>query len=134
MSNIKDKTISYNRASTRDGKHTGACRSGHRRPVCESQSLGILTKYASTPDIKGLAELAVRRTAKYSLQEEAKKLLPTERVRFCLRHRVDATKGIEVKYNQKRENRRITATCNAAVVYGLVLYARHRLARADGRN
>ena len=66
-------------------------------------SLGILTKYASTPEIKGLAELAVRRTAKYSLQEEAKKLLPTERVRFCLRHRVDATKGIEVKYNQKRE-------------------------------
>ena len=66
-------------------------------------SLGILTKYASTPEIKGLAELAVRRTAKYSLQEEAKKLLPTERVRFCLRHRVDASKGIEVKYNQKRE-------------------------------
>ena len=69
----------------------------------KTDSLGILTKYASTPDIKGLAELAVRRTAKYSLQEEAKKLLPTERVRFCLRHRVDATKGIEVKYNQKRE-------------------------------
>ena len=69
----------------------------------KTASLGILTKYASTPDIKGLAELAVRRTAKYSLQEEAKKLLPTERVRFCLRHRVDATKGIEVKYNQKRE-------------------------------
>ena len=68
----------------------------------KTDSLGILTKYASTPDIKGLAELAVRRTAKYSLQEEAKKLLPTERVRFCLRHRVDATKGIEVKYNQKK--------------------------------
>jgi hypothetical protein len=84
-------------------EHNGACRSGHRRPVCDSQTLGILTKYASTPDFKGLAELAVRRTAKYSLQEEAKKLLPTERVRFCLRHRVDATKGIEVKYNQKRE-------------------------------
>ena len=37
------------------------------------------------------------------MQNEAVKLLPNERVRFCLRHRVDATKGIEVKYNEKRE-------------------------------
>nr|QJS05726.1 rolling circle replication protein, Rep63 protein [Psychrobacter sp.] len=67
------------------------------------RSLGILTKSCATLDFKGLAEIAVRRTVKYSLQNEAVKLLPTERVRFCLRHRVDATKGIEVRYNQKRE-------------------------------
>lgn len=69
----------------------------------KSNALGILTKSCATPDFKGLAQLAVRRATKYSLQEESVKLLPTERVRFCLRHRVDATKGIEVRYNQKRE-------------------------------
>ena len=68
------------------------------------KSLGILTKYASTPEIKGLAEIAVRRAVKYSLQNEAVKLLPNERVRFCLRHRVDASKGIEIKYNEKRKS------------------------------
>ena len=65
--------------------------------------LGILTKYCATPDFKGLAQIATRRAIKYSLQNEAVKLLPKERVRFCLRHRVDATKGIEVRYNEKRE-------------------------------
>ena len=73
------------------------------KTASETGRLGILTKSQSTPDFKGLAEIAVRRTVKYSLQDEATKLLPTERVRFCLRHRVDASKGIEVRYNQKRE-------------------------------
>ena len=75
-------------------------------PLCtpsENCDLGILTKSASTPDFKGLADIAVRRAVKYSLQNESVKLLPNERVRFCLRHRVDATKGIEVRYNQKIE-------------------------------
>ena len=66
-------------------------------------ALGILTKSCATLAQQGLAELAVRRAVKYSLQNEAVKLLPNERVRFCLRHRVDATKGIEVRYNEKRE-------------------------------
>ena len=68
-----------------------------------SDSLGILTKSQSSLDFKGLAQIALRRATNYSLQNEAVKLLPNERVRFCLRHRVDATKGIEVKYNEKRE-------------------------------
>ena len=66
-------------------------------------ALGILTKSCATPDFKGLAQIALRRATNYALQNEAVKLLPNERVRFCLRHRVDATKGIEVKYNEKRE-------------------------------
>lgn len=69
----------------------------------KTDALGILTKLCATPDFKGLAQLAVRRAVKYALQNESVKLLPTERVRFCLRHRVDATKGIEVRYNEKRE-------------------------------
>lgn len=67
------------------------------------ERLGILTKSCATPDIKGLAETAIRRAAKYSLQNEAVKLLPRERVRFCLRHRIDKMKGVEVRYNQNRE-------------------------------
>lgn len=99
----------------------------------KTASLGILTKYASTPDFKGLAELAVRRTAKYSLQEESKNYSPQN---------VSVSAYVIVSMPQKalrlntikKENRRITATCNAAVVYGLVLYARHRLVKAEGKS
>lgn len=66
-------------------------------------SLGTLTKVCSTLAPQGLESMAVRRAIKYSLQNEAVKLLPTERVRFCLRHRIDGAKGVEVKYNEKRE-------------------------------
>lgn len=67
------------------------------------QPLGILTKSASTPDSIDLTDMVIRRTAKYSLQNESVKLLPNERVRFCLRHRIDAAKGVQVRYNEKRE-------------------------------
>jgi len=86
---------------------TGVC--GVRLPdsththTGSGSALGTLTKLCATPDFKGLAQIALRRATNYSLQNEAVKLLPNERVRFCLRHRVDATKGIEVKYNEKRE-------------------------------
>ena len=69
----------------------------------KNQPLGILTKSQSTPESIGLEEMVIRRTAKYSLQNESVKLLPTERVRFCLRHRIDAAKGVQVRYNEKRE-------------------------------
>ena len=65
--------------------------------------LGILTKSWSTPENKGLAEIAIRRAEKYALQNQAVKLLPTERVRFCLRHRIDASKDVEVRYNESRQ-------------------------------
>lgn len=77
--------------------------SSNTQIALENQSLGILTKSASTPDSIGLADMVIRRTAKYSLQNESVKLLPNERVRFCLRHRIDAAKGVQVRYNEKRE-------------------------------
>lgn len=94
---------SYSSATHRgtQGQNPFACERGESSE--NTDALGILTKYASSPDFKGLSENALRRSEKYLLQNEAVKLLPKERVRFCLRHRVDATKGIEVKYNQKRE-------------------------------
>ncbi len=84
-------------------EHNGACRSGHRRPVCDSQPLGTITKYASTPDFKGLRDNALRRSEKYALQNQAVKLLPNERVRFCLRHRVTADESVTVRYNESRK-------------------------------
>lgn len=77
--------------------------SNNTRAQSEIQPLGILTKYASTPENIELAQMAVRRTVKYSLQNESVKLLPNERVRFCLRHRIDSAKGVQVRYNEKRE-------------------------------
>lgn len=69
----------------------------------ENESLGILTKSCATPDSIDLSAMVVRRAAKYSLQNQALKLLPNERVRFCLRHRIDASKGVQVRYNETRE-------------------------------
>lgn len=82
---------------------TPAPRTDVRNEHAKKDALGTLTKSCATPDFKGLAQIALRRATNYALQNEAVKLLPNERVRFCLRHRVDATKGIEVKYNEKRE-------------------------------
>ena len=63
--------------------------------------LGILTKSASTPDFKGLRTNAIRRSQKYALQNEAVRLLPDERVRFCLKHRIDASECVSVRYNER---------------------------------
>lgn len=64
-------------------------------------SLGILTKSQSMPDFKGLRANAIKRAEKYALQNEAVKLLPSERVRFCLKHRIDASECVAVRYNER---------------------------------
>lgn len=66
-------------------------------------SLGILTKSCATPDFKGLRANAIRRAEKYALQNEAVRLLPAERVRFCLKHRIDASECVTVRYNERSE-------------------------------
>ena len=63
--------------------------------------LGILTKSLSIPDFEGLRANATRRAEKYALQNEAEKLLPDERIRFCLKHRIDASKTVAVRYNER---------------------------------
>lgn len=70
-------------------------------PVSVCSSLGILTKSASTPDFKGLRANAIKRAEKYALQNEAVRLLPSERVRFCLKHRIDASESVSVRYNER---------------------------------
>ena len=76
------------------------------RKMVDSQDLGKITKSASKPIFKGLgndfeilrskAQLRVKR---FLLQEEACKLLPSERVNNCLKKRISKDKGVLVKYN-----------------------------------
>ena len=58
--------------------------------------LGILTKSQSS--------LLLQRFQRYTLQDQASKLLPKERVACCLKRRIDATKERHVMYNQTRKN------------------------------
>ena len=63
--------------------------------VANEASLGIYTKSHST--------LENTRLAKFALQSQAAKLLPGERVKSCLRCRIDSSIQVGVKYNTKRE-------------------------------
>ena len=102
--NITPNASSFDASNSLRGQRVVSCAppTANAHAITDS-ALGILTKSCATLAPQGLADLAVRRAVKYSLQNEAVKLLPNERVRFCLRHRVDASKGIEVRYNEKRE-------------------------------
>ena len=63
--------------------------------VANRAALGIYTKSHST--------LATYRLAKFSLQSQSAKLLPHERVKSCLRCRIDSAIPVGVKYNTKRQ-------------------------------
>ena len=58
-------------------------------------ALGIYTKSHST--------IENTRLARFALQNQSAKLLPHERVKSCLRCRIDASISVSVKYNTKRE-------------------------------
>lgn len=64
-------------------------------------ALGSITKSRSTPDFIDLRANALRRAEKYALQDHAVKLLPTERVRFCLRSRISTDECVAVRYNER---------------------------------
>ncbi|WP_300475450.1 protein rep [uncultured Psychrobacter sp.] len=78
-------------------------------PVClhggqsENSALGSITKSCANVDFKELPAIQVKRAERYALQDEAVRLLPSERVRFCLKHRIDNAQGVEVMYNATRE-------------------------------
>ena len=76
------------------------------RKMVDSQDLGKITKSASTPIFNGLGDdfeilrsKAQLRVKRFLLQEEACKLLPSERVNNCLKKRISKDKGVVVKYN-----------------------------------
>lgn len=58
-------------------------------------ALGIFTKSHST--------LTTPRLARFALQNQSAKLLPHERVKSCLRCRIDSAIPVGVKYNTKRQ-------------------------------
>ncbi len=74
-----------------------------QKTTLENGALGIHTKLCANLAQQGLADNALRRSAKYALQNEAVKLLPQERVRCCLRHRISKDEGIKVRYNESRQ-------------------------------
>lgn len=71
-----------------------------------NSALGKITKYASTPVFSGLGadfeilrSNACMRVKRFLLQDEACRLLPSERVCNCLKKRISKDKGVIVKYN-----------------------------------
>lgn len=63
-----------------------------------SSALGILTK-----SHVNLTHQALQRSHDFILQDQSAKLLPKERVKNCLKKRIDKTKNREVKYNEDRK-------------------------------
>lgn len=66
--------------------------------VRASQNLGIFTKTHVMPTPQGL-----QRVHDFLLQDQSAKLLPKERVVYCLKNRIDKNKNREVKYNESRK-------------------------------
>ena len=71
-----------------------ACEGGDGARAENRGALGTLTKTRSTP--------VALRLERYALQNQAAKLLPRERVKYCLRHRISAIAPVDVKYNPSR--------------------------------
>ncbi len=71
--------------------------------IPNSTPLGIYTKFQSTPINRGLQRVQKSRLVDYALQNHAQKLLPKNRVSYCLRQRICKTDNVWVKYNTERE-------------------------------
>lgn len=101
MSSYHSSNVSMPLSGMMRNDGTNSCSDG--LSILPDAPLGILTKSASTPEIKGLQQNAIRRAEKYALQNESVRLLPNERVRFCLRHRISTDECVTVRYNESRE-------------------------------
>lgn len=79
------------------------------RHVCDSQkvvgsgALGSITKSQSNNDNsnnKTLSNAQNNRRLAYALKDTSAKLLPAERVNYCLNHRITADRGVDVRLNK----------------------------------
>ncbi|MGP4120877.1 protein rep [Psychrobacter aquimaris] len=73
------------------------------KKMADSGKLGSITKSQSTTnsdDSKNLSKSQSNRRSAYALKNTSAKLLPAERVRFCLNHRVDPERGVDVRLNK----------------------------------
>lgn len=64
----------------------------------KNSALGIFTKSHPIIDTQ-----AFQRLHDFILQDQSSKLLPKERVRFCLKNRIDKTKNRNVMFNEERQ-------------------------------
>lgn len=71
-----------------------------QRDLQNRVSLGIYTKFHATQYSQGFETV---RLVRYALLDAAQKLLPKERVRSCLRCRIDKSLPVFVKYNTTRK-------------------------------
>ena len=69
----------------------------------KSRFLGIYTKSQSSRSTGDFQQSQIKRLEKFVLQEISSKLLPKERVRYCLRHRITKDSGVKVFFNPVRD-------------------------------
>lgn len=65
--------------------------------------LGIYTKFESNGSTSDFQQSRLLRLNRFCLQEISAKLLPKERVNFCLRRRISKDAGVKVLFNPVRE-------------------------------
>lgn len=71
--------------------------------MVDSRSLGSITKSQSTTkndNNKTLSNAQSNRRSAYALKNTSAKLLPAERVNYCLNHRITADRGVDVRLNK----------------------------------
>ena len=66
-------------------------------------ALGIYTKFQSNRSTSDFQDNRLLRLTRYCLQDLSAKLLPKERVNFCLRRRISKDTGVKVMFNPVRE-------------------------------
>lgn len=73
------------------------------KKMADSRSLGSITKSQSkkrNEQTEKSANSQHNRRESYALKDTSAKLLPAERVRFCLNHRISADRGVDVRLNK----------------------------------
>ena len=71
--------------------------------MADLNTLGSITKSQSktnSDNTKKLSSVQDNRRSAYALKNTSARLLPTERVRFCLNHRINADAGVDVRLNK----------------------------------
>lgn len=83
----------------------------------------IYTKSQSSRSTSDFQQSQIKRLEKFVLQEISSKLLPKERVRYCLRHRITKDSGVKVFFNPVRDKAHYgnLVRCGSAVAVNCVV-------------
>ena len=66
-------------------------------------ALGSITKSHSNRSVTDFQQSQIKRLERFILQEISSRLLPKERVKTCLRHRITKDSGVKVFFNPVRD-------------------------------